>query len=105
MVDETCRLSGSHWVTAAGETKIAPYLIGSEPNVRFSVIATVGDALDTKTDGTPYRLVGIPDGLGAFDSGDGTITVLMTHELGGTVGIVRDHGAAGAFVSQWTIDK
>src|SRR6185436_15622477 len=46
-----------------------------------------------------------PDGLGAFDNGDGTFTVLMNHELGRTVGAVRDHGAKGAFVSEWVIDK
>ncbi len=29
-------------------------------------------------------MVGIPDGLGAFDNHDGTFTVLMNHELGNT---------------------
>ena len=32
-------------------------------------------------------MVGIPDGLGAFDNGDGTFTVLMNHELGNTQGV------------------
>ena len=50
-------------------------------------------------------MVGIPDGLGAYDNGNGSITVLMNHELGSTVGNVRAHGAKGAFVSEWTIDK
>lgn len=48
-----------------------------------------------------YRLVGIPDGLGAFDNGDGTITLLVNHELGSTKGVVRSHGSKGAFVSKW----
>lgn len=86
-------------------TTTNPYLLASEPNVSFTSIATVGDVLDTKDDGTPYRMVGIPDGLGAFDNGDGTFTVLMNHELRADVGIVRDHGAKGAFVSQLVIDK
>lgn len=86
-------------------TTTAPYLLGTEPNVRFTSIATVGDVLDTKGDGSAYRMVGIPDGLGAYDNGDGTFTLLMNHELGSNVGVVRDHGAIGAFVSQWTIDK
>lgn len=86
-------------------TTTAPYLLGTEPNVRFTTIATVGDTLDTKGDGSAYRMVGIPDGLGAFDNGDGTFTLLMNHELGVTSGIVRGHGAVGAFVSQWVIDK
>src|SRR6185369_7565075 len=49
--------------------------------------------------------VGIPDGLGAFDNGDGTFTLLMNHELGNTLGAVRAHGGTGAFVSRWVIDK
>ena len=32
-------------------------------------------------------MVGIPDGLGAYDNGDGTFTVLMNRELGDTLGI------------------
>ena len=55
-------------------------------------------------------MAGIPDGLGAFDNGDGTFTVLMNHEIGTTpdgapLGAVRAHGAAGAFVSEWVFDK
>ena len=49
-------------------------------------------------------MVGIPDGLGAFDNGDGTMTVLMNHELGQAVGVVRAHGSTGAFVSKLTVD-
>src|SRR5262245_40270588 len=50
-------------------------------------------------------MAGIPDGLGAFDNGDGTFTVLMNHEIPGGAGAVRAHGANGAFVSEWVIDK
>lgn len=52
-----------------------------------------------------YRMVGIPDGLGAYDNNDGTFTVLMNHELGNTSGAVRAHGSNGAFVSKWVIRK
>lgn len=87
-------------------TLVNPYLVALEPNVSFTSILTVGDKVGFKSDGTtPWRMVGIPDGLGAFDNGDGTITVLMNHELGATQGAVRDHGAKGAFVSQLVIDK
>jgi hypothetical protein len=68
-------------------------------------ILTVGDSVNLKPDeATPYRMVGIPDGLGAFDNGDGTFTVLMNHEIN-TGGVVRAHGANGAFVSRWVIRK
>ena len=50
-------------------------------------------------------MVGIPDGLGAFDNNDGTFTVLMNHELGSTAGVFRAHGAKGSFVSKWIIRK
>jgi Bacterial protein of unknown function (DUF839) len=82
----------------------SPYLLPARPGVATKSILTVGDSVNTKPDGvTPYRMVGIPDGLGAFDNGDGTFTVLMNHELSSSAGEIRAHGARGAFVSKWTI--
>jgi hypothetical protein len=81
----------------------SPYVIGVNGTITKSIM-TVGDSVNLKPDGvTPYRMVGIPDGLGAYDNGNGTFTLLMNHELGDTAGVARAHGAAGAFVSQWTI--
>ncbi|MGQ0680782.1 hypothetical protein [Bradyrhizobium sp.] len=76
-----------------------PYLLSSDPHVYTESLLTVGDSVNG------YKMAGIPDGLGAFDNGDGTFTVLMNHELRDTAGIVRAHGAIGAFVSEWVIDK
>lgn len=81
------------------------YLLPVADGVRVRPILTVGDAVGTKADGSPYRLVGIPDGMGAFDNGDGTFTMLVNHELGNNSGISRAHGARGAFVSQWRVRK
>jgi hypothetical protein len=75
------------------------YIVPTAPHVETSAILSVGDSVDG------YRMVGIPDGLGAFDNHDGTFTLLMNHELGNTLGAVRQHGSKGAFVSKWTIDK
>lgn len=86
-------------------SSLAPVLVPSQPGVRIGSLLSVGDSAGVKPDGTPYRMVGIPDGLGAFDNGDGTFTVLMNHELQATVGITRSHGATGALVSKWTIRK
>lgn len=86
-------------------TTQSPYLTASQPNVQFRAILSVDDVAGTKADGTPWRMVGIPDGLGAFDNGNGTVTVLMNHEINNTLGVVRDHGAKGTFVSQLIIDK
>ena len=77
------------------------YLIPTQSNVRFTSIVTVGDALP----GDDGPFVGIPDGLGAYDNGDGTITVLVSHELPAAAGAVRDHGSTGAFITQLIIDK
>jgi uncharacterized protein DUF839 len=84
----------------------SPYLIRTTPGIVTKSILTTGDSVNLKPNGTdPYRMVGIPDGLGAFDNGDGTFTVLMNHELSTSQGIARAHGAQGAFVSKWTIRK
>jgi MYXO-CTERM domain-containing protein len=72
--------------------------------VYFKSLLTVGDSAGTKPDGSPYRMVGIPDGLGVIDNGQ-TFTVYMNHELGSTAGIARAHGSLGAFVSQWEVHK
>lgn len=78
----------------------APYIVRAQPGVVTKSIITAGDAA-----ANGYRMVGIPDGLGTFDNGDGTFTVLMNHELGATRGIVRAHGSTGAFVSKWIVRK
>jgi hypothetical protein len=84
----------------------SPYLLPVSPNWTSTSILTTGDSVNFKPDGaTPYRMVGIPDGLGAYDNGNGTFTVLMNHEIAGGGGVARAHGSAGAFVSKWTIDK
>jgi hypothetical protein len=82
----------------------SPYLVRARAGVVLKSIVTVGDSVP-KVGGGSYRLVGKPDGLGAFDNGDGTFTVLMNHELPANRGVVRAHGARGAFVSKWTIRK
>ena len=80
-------------------TTTEPYMIPSVPGVKLVSILTVGDVIDG------YRMVGIPDGLGAFNSDWDKFTVIMNHELPGTVGTVRKHGSKGGFVSCWTIDQ
>ena len=76
-----------------------PYLLSSDSHVYTESLLTTGDSVGG------YKMVGIPDGLGAFDNGDGTFTVLMNQEIGAGLGAVRAHGANGAFVSEWVFDK
>ena len=86
--------------SATGPSSSAsPYLLRTTPGVVTTSVLTVGDSVGG------YRMVGIPDGLGAFDNGDGTFTLVMNHELGAGAGVTRAHGAAGAFVSKWIIEK
>ena len=81
-------------------TAQTPYLVPTRSGVSFTSIISAGDGLP----GSTWKLVGLPDGMGAFDNGDGTITVLLNHELSGGAGIVRAHGSAGAFVDRLVID-
>jgi hypothetical protein len=76
-----------------------PYITAVETGIQTTSILTTPDLIGG------YRMVGIPDGLGAFNNGDGTFTLLMNHELGNTSGAVRAHGSTGAFVSKWIINK
>lgn len=90
----------SNFVQGTGPNSSAtPYLTAIQTGLQFASILTTGDVVGT------YRMVGIPDGLGAYDNGNGTFTVLMNHELGATLGTTRAHGAIGAFVSEWVINK
>ena len=61
--------------------------------------------LTTGNEVNGYRMAGIPDGLGAFENGDRSITLLMNHELAAGKGAERAHGGKGAFVSRWRLDK
>lgn len=81
-------------------TAADPYLVPSLAGVQTIALLTVGESPAENT----YRMVGIPDGLGAFRTGR-TFTLLMNHELSGASGSVRAHGRKGAFVSRWTIDR
>lgn len=77
----------------------SPYIVPSQEGVIAKSILTVGDSVGG------YRLVGIPDGIGAYKDKAGKLTVLLNHELPANRGTVRSHGATGAFVSRWSIDR
>lgn len=93
---------GASAQAATGPSSSAsPYVTPTAAGVDVTSIISVGDAA-----ANGYKMVGIPDGLGAYANDDGTtFTVLMNHELGATEGIVRAHGNKGAFVSEWVINK
>ena len=75
------------------------YIVPLQADWQVKSILTVGEsALNS------YAMVGAPDGLGAYTNPDGTLSVLMNHEIGRDKGRVRAHGQKGAFVSRWVID-
>ena len=81
-------------------TTTNPYVLPVADGVHIKSLLTVGD----QPAGNGYRMVGIPDGLGAVRDGD-HVTLYMNHELRADRGIVRRHGQKGAFVSEWSIDR
>lgn len=83
----------------AQSTSQSPYLIPSVVGAKFTSILSAKDVIGG------YKMCGLPDGLGAYDNGNGTFTVLMNHEMGNTAGVTRAHGSLGAFVSKWIINK
>jgi len=103
-------------VTGPSTTQ-SPYMLAAHPasGVLFTSFASNGNGTSTAdefyrnldTGVMDYRLLGIPDGQGAFrseeDVRNGTFTLLVTHELGNSSGAVRAHGSRGATVSQWTV--
>lgn len=98
-------------VSQSPTSSASPYVrpLQGGPAVDVVSFLTVGDSVNLGADGvTPYRMVGLPDGLGAYDNGDGTMTLLVAQELTSTAGGVRHAHqpagfAGGAFVSRWVI--
>jgi hypothetical protein len=84
-------------------TATEPYLLPS-PTLPPGTVKTIS-ILSVGDDVQGYRMVGVPDGLGAFRAGEGKFALLMNHELGATLGRVRAHGSTGALVSRWRIDR
>jgi hypothetical protein len=69
--------------------------VRTPPGVVVKSLLTVGDVVNG------YRMAGAPDGLEAFDNGDGTFILLVHH--GRTVNTESGHPreGVGTFVSRW----
>jgi hypothetical protein len=95
--------------TVLAATAVKPYVvpIGSKYTVTPLFSADDKVPLLGGAPGQQYRMVGIPDGLGAHSNGDGTSTLFMNHELNNTTlsePIVGGPKNRGAYVSQWILD-
>jgi hypothetical protein len=98
-------LTGS--VVAA--TAVKPYVvpIGSEYTITQLFSADDKVPLLGGAPGQQYRMVGIPDGLGAHPNADGTSTLFMNHELSNTAlsePVVGGPKNRGTYVSRWILD-
>ncbi len=82
-----------------------PFQEAVDSGYAFISLISVGDFAGTNPNGTPRRAAGVMDGLGAYDNGNGTFTVLANHEINEASGIARRHGAKGAFVTKFIIAK
>ena len=82
-------------------TVTAPYVLPDASGVEVQSILTVSDS-GSAANG--YEMVGIPDGMGAYQYGN-TVRVLMNNELGSGAGVTRAHGQRGAFVEDLRINQ
>jgi hypothetical protein len=99
-------LAPAAFAAAGPSSSATPYLTPLDPGVEFTSVLTTGDSAKKMNKGNQtYRMSGTPDGLGAFDNGDGTMTVVANHEFVSAEGVARTHGGTGSFVSKWQVRK
>lgn len=102
-------------VAAAGAaTSVKPYVVAVGSQYEVDALFSVNDRVpEASNAGLRFRMVGIPDGLGAHPNGNGTSTLYMNHEFtsGTNSSPVVDAAGnpvgpeyRGAFVSKWTLD-
>jgi Bacterial protein of unknown function (DUF839) len=96
--------------TALGATSIKAYIVPIGNDYEIKPLFSVDDKVPL-LDGAPgqqYRMVGIPDGLGARANGDGTSTLFMNHEFpfdSLSEPVVGGPKNRGAIISRWILDS
>jgi hypothetical protein len=74
--------STATWLTAAPASAVGPYVEPIGSAYQITPILSVADQVpETSDPSRQYQMVGIPDGLGAYAKPDGTIVLLLNHEL------------------------
>ncbi len=107
----SCAASAQSLITGPSSSA-TPYVraVAGAPAVDIMSFLTVGDSVNMRADGvTPYRFAGIPDGMGAYDNGNGTMTLFVNHEHTTTAnGANHAHQVpgvvGGAYVSRWIVN-
>ena len=94
--------------SAAIDPSVARYAVPLVPEYDTVRLLSVGDTVpETSDPAREYRMVGLPDGLGAHENPDGTVSVYMNHELGSSVvaePFVGGPASRGSYVSVWRLD-
>src|SRR5262245_14228216 len=102
----TTLVSTAHAQQQGPSTGSTPYVLPVLNGIQTHSVFTVDNTFGTPDDTIiSYRMAGVPDGMGAYDNGDGTFTLLVNHEIPSRLGVVRAHGSVGSFVSEWVISK
>ncbi|MGH3127358.1 MAG: alkaline phosphatase PhoX [Gaiellaceae bacterium] len=95
---------------ATASTSVKPYVVAVGDEYEVDALFSVNDQVPVLggAPGAMYRMVGIPDGLGAHSNGNGTSTLFMNHELTFTALSEPYVGGTwkneGALVSKWILD-
>src|SRR5262245_66329653 len=79
-------LESRELLSGAGFTTAPSYLVPVAAGVTTTQLLTTGDVIDrTGVPAQQYRMVGMPDGLGAFTAADGNVQLFVKHEFRTTV--------------------
>ena len=94
--------------TAWSATAVKPYLVPVGGGYSVTPLWSADDKVpETTHPEKTFRMVGVPDGLGAHRNADGTTTLYMNHELGNTTlsePVIGDPMNRGTFVSKLVLD-
>jgi len=96
-------------VGVAGAATDGKYAVPIGSDYETIALLSVGDQVpETSNPAKRFQMVGIPDGLGAYESRHDTVTIYMNHELGSAVlsePVIGDPLNRGAFVSKIVVDE
>ena len=93
---------------ATASTSVKPYVAAVGDEYEVDALFSVGDTVPLLGGTGTYRMVGIPDGLGAHANGDGTTTLYMNSEFPAATlsePVVGGAKNRGAIVSKWILDE
>lgn len=94
-------------IGASASTSVKPYVVAVGSEYTVTPLFSVNDQVQWSKGNSQYRMVGIPDGLGAHPNGDGTATVYMNSEFPFNVQsepLVSGTKNRGSIVSKWILD-